>query len=97
MIWLVSKYSNSHNINFLEIGPGTGKFISEVHRRQPSWNFFALEGTKSGCELCARNAPFCDLIHGSLLEYETSASPKFDVICLFDVLEHIKHDSQALK
>jgi len=92
---LISKFSPVKNKRILEIGSGTGGNLKMLLEHG---NVTAIEPNA-----IARNkisAKFGDkvlLINGKLPDSLNIKNQKFDLICLFDVLEHIADDKASLQ
>lgn len=78
----------------LEVGAGTGGNLrmlgafGQVH---------AMEMDSFALQYAARLAPDADLREGSLPDVIPFPAASFDLICLFDVLEHVERDVEALR
>ncbi len=77
----------------LEIGCGTGIFLNEMRRR--GWAVFGLEPNRRASEY-ARDRFGVDVFQGTLEEFE-APSEGFDLICLWNVLEHLPTPAKDLK
>lgn len=89
---ILSKYlkNNDKKNNILEIGCGTG-YQSDIISRYG--NYTGLEKNPEATEELKKINK--KVINSNIEDYETEE--KFETICLFDVLEHIKNDLDAIK
>ena len=87
-----TKYIKKHK-KIIEIGAGTGN-VSRFLKRNGYDNISVGEMHLSGLEY-AKNYGIKDCYQFDLLN--TPFEKEFDVICMFDVLEHIENDSLALQ
>lgn len=79
-------------LRVLEVGPGTGgnlKMLGEFGR------LWALEPHGEALRLCAAKRVGTSLVEGWVPE--TELGMRFDLICLFDVLEHIADERAAVR
>lgn len=91
--WALRKYfAEAHD--FLEIGCGTGFVLSGVAAAMPQLAVHASEVSSAGLPYAAQRVP-----QAKLFQMDARAIPyaeHFDIIGLFDVLEHIEGDTQVL-
>ncbi|MCW6038509.1 class I SAM-dependent methyltransferase [Spirulina subsalsa FACHB-351] len=81
--------------SFLEIGCGTGFVLQAIERKIPYLTLFGSEIFCTGLEFASKR-----LHKTTLLQMDACKIPffqEFDLIGAFDVLEHIRHDQEALK
>ena len=93
LTWALRKYFRTARM-FLEIGCGTGFVLAGVARAMPQLTVHASEVSSSGLPFAAQRAP-----RAELFQMDARAIPfaeHFDVIGLFDVLEHIEEDAAVL-
>lgn len=88
---LLDKYINRTKLNILDIGCGSGEIME----------YFKKFGTTKGLEM---HLPYVELAREKGFEVKLAKiedwpfeSEKFDIISLFDVIEHIENDSAALR
>lgn len=79
---------------FVEIGCGTGFVISAIKRRFPNLEVFGTELFEEGLSFAKKRVPNATLIQmdAKNISYENY----FDVVGIFDVLEHIDEDELVL-
>lgn len=80
------------NASILEVGAGTGGNISML---QDFGSVTALEGNPNGLKYL-KNHKDITILEGYLPNVSMLEGKQFDLIVLFDVLEHIENDRQAL-
>ena len=85
---------NCKNSRFLELGCGNGNVIREIEKRLPEATIVGSELHEEGL-LNARGRVACELVQADI--YSLPNWAKFDLIGLFDVLEHLPDDVKALK
>lgn len=80
------------NSRILEVGCGTGANITMLQKfgrvAAVEMDSFAREYVSSGMQV--------EVVPGLLPQHLPYANRKFDLICMFDVLEHVEHDQEAL-
>lgn len=76
----------------LEIGCFTGKNISALKEYSREW--FGIEPSISAAETARLNTPYAHIVTGNFPD--VALDNKFDVVCMFDVLEHIEHSESSL-
>ncbi len=93
LAWAMRKYFHAAR-TFLEIGCGTGFVLAGIARAMPQLSVHASEVSSSGLPFAAQRVP-----QAALLQMDARAIPfvgHFDVIGLFDVIEHIEEDVAVL-
>jgi len=81
------------NYRVLEIGSGDGNTLRVLREHCPGGSVFGMDVFMEGL-MYARNRTSCKLIQADL--NHMPFREEFDVICLFDVLEHLADDVEAL-
>jgi len=95
ILWSLSRFFPAVR-SLLEIGVGTGFVMRELRRSFPQTRMWASDIHIEGLQFAAER------VAGSvdLLQMDARQIPfrsEFDVVCLFDVLEHIQDDEGVLK
>ena len=93
LAWALNKYFRAARL-FLEIGCGTGFVLAGIARAMPQLTVHASEVSTSGLPFAAQRVP-----HAGFMQMDARAIPyaaHFDLIGLFDVLEHIEEDAVVL-
>lgn len=84
---------DQHNPSVLEIGCGPGGNLPMLARLGP---LCAVELDDYALSIARQRTPTADIRRGWLPENLPFADRQFDLICLFDVLEHVEDDHAAL-
>ena len=93
IVWALKRYFPRAE-SFLEIGCGTGFVLSGIRKGLPGLSLAGSEAFSAGLSLAAQRLPGVELF-----QMDARRIPfreEFDVIGAFDVLEHIKEDSEVL-
>ncbi len=93
IFWALRKHF-SKATRFLEIGCGTGYVSSGIEKEFPEMSLCGSEIYSTGLTFAAQR-----LRNASLFQMDARCIPferEFDVICAFDVLEHIEEDEKVL-
>jgi len=93
VIWALSRYF-PHARSFLEIGCGTGFVLSAIRRAFPDWRLSGSEILNKGLSFAASRLEGVELLQMDACDIPFDS--EFDAIGVFDVLEHIERDDQAL-
>jgi SAM-dependent methyltransferase len=93
--WLAGRHLPGE-IDFLEIGCGTGYVLQMLRREFPGWRVRAAEAHAEGLQFAARR------VGGEveLAQMDARAIPyreEFDAVGAFDVIEHIREDVEVLR
>jgi SAM-dependent methyltransferase len=93
IIWAIERYFKSAK-SFFEIGCGTGFVINGIRSRFASLKLTGSEIHRRGLNFARQRLPAVNL-----LQMDARAIPfanEFDLVGLFDVLEHIEEDEKVL-
>ena len=93
LTWALSRYFPAA-LSLLEVGCGTGFVLSEISRFFPKLVLYGSDFFVEGIAFARERAP-----EVSFLQMDAMNIPfedEFDVIGLFDVLEHVEEDETAL-
>ena len=89
ILWAINKYQPQFE-SLLEIGCGTGFVISEIAEYFPTANIFGSEFFEEGLLFARKRVPRAEL--SQMDARKIPYISRMDVICAFDVLEHIEDD-----
>jgi 2-polyprenyl-3-methyl-5-hydroxy-6-metoxy-1,4-benzoquinol methylase len=79
--------------NLLEVGCGSGIFLAEAFRR--GWTVYGLDVSPRAVELTRSHCPQATVVQGPLRD-GTFPPRTFDVVALWDVIEHVEEPEQLL-
>ena len=81
--------------SLLEVGCGNGYVLDRIHRIHPRWQLVGAELLDEGLDIARRRlSPDVELQRLDAVDMPYSEA--FDVVGVFDVIEHIGPDSEAL-
>jgi SAM-dependent methyltransferase len=93
IVWALGRYF-PEAVSFLEIGCGTGFVLSGIATAYPRMALYGSEMYGVGLGFASARVP-----HAQLMQMDARVIPfveHFDVVGLFDVLEHIEEDEKVL-
>jgi SAM-dependent methyltransferase len=95
IVWAISRFC-PESVTFLEIGCGTGFVLAGIEKAFPHLSLSGSEYFEEGLAFARQRVTRAALFH---LDLRKSAEhgKKYDTIGLFDVLEHIHDDEDALR
>lgn len=93
IVWALRRYFPRAE-SFLEIGCGTGFVLSEIRKCFPGLSLAGSEVFSAGLSFAAQRLPGVELFQ--MDARRIPFKEEFDVIGAFDVLEHVKEDSDVL-
>lgn len=79
----------------LEVGCGTGSVLRHVAEVCDNGEVIGMDVFPEAVEFATANAPSCRILVGDLLDPPSLGD--FDIVCGFDVLEHLPDDRAALR
>ena len=77
----------------LDLGCAYGFFLMEL---PPSWRKFGLEVSRYAAKLAQKNNPDATIKNGTL-KLASFPNPKFDLVTLWDVIEHLDQPKKTLE
>jgi len=92
--FFLKKFNNYKNKKFLDIGAGMGIFLSQLKKKWPKGNFYALEPSKDLAERCKHNGL---KVFQTTIEQIDERYNKFNVISSFELFEHMFDPKLFLK
>lgn len=94
----VQKIASIHpDLSLLEIGASTGDFIKRIAAIIPKQNLFCLEHSEIGINSIKRSGIEAHSWDFREMKNKKEFSRKFDVVCLFQVLEHLDQIDDTFK
>jgi len=93
VLWVLKRHFQNMK-NFLEIGCGTGFVLSGVAAAFPEVSLSASEIDSAGLPFVRQKAPSADIFQ--MDARQIPFKKEFDVIGVFDVIEHIEEDEKVL-
>jgi SAM-dependent methyltransferase len=93
VVWALGRYFPDAR-TLLEVGCGTGFVLQGIRRAFPHLSLTASDALSQGLAIARARVPDAEIIQQDARALD--AGRRFDVVCAFDVLEHIEHDGQAL-
>lgn len=93
IIWALRKYFPSSQ-SFLEVGCGTGFVLSGISAACPALKLHGSELSVDGLGFASERLPGVPLMQMNALD--VPFRNEFDIVGLFDVLEHIENDEEVL-
>ena len=89
-VWLPNARNGKGSVRFLEVGCGLGQFIPKVLNKFPRWSCTGVEYYSEPLQIAKLRAPEAEFIQ--LNAVRMPYQDEFDIIGMFDVLEHIEAD-----
>lgn len=84
-----------NDVSFCEVGCGTGYVLAELARRFQNARFFATDIYSNALAFASKRTPAATLYQMDACS--TPFSAEFDIMGIFDVLEHIEEDEVVLR
>jgi SAM-dependent methyltransferase len=83
-------------VRLLEVGCGAGNVLAGLERLVPAVTLLGLDLHLERLA-CARRHARCGLVQGDVRRPPFAAATRFELVGLFDVLEHLDDDGEALR
>ena len=94
IIWAINKYFKEAK-NFFEVGCGTGFVLAGLNRALPHLKLTGSEIYIEGLKFASKRVALAELLHADAREIPFLE--EFDLVGIFDVLEHISDDQSVLE
>jgi 2-polyprenyl-3-methyl-5-hydroxy-6-metoxy-1,4-benzoquinol methylase len=94
ILWVLKTKISSFS-NFLEVGCGTGFVLERIAKEYPKAHINASEYYEEGLVFAKKRVPRANFSKLDITEFKSSK--EFDLVCAFDVIEHIKNDELVIK
>lgn len=94
IVWFLRKHFPEAR-KLLEVGCGTGAVLAHIKRSHDSIDAYGMDCFHSALRLTRDRRMKVFLVQGDIMSLPFR--PEFDVVCAFDVLEHMENDLGALK
>lgn len=91
---VIKKFSKREPINILEIGSGTGSLLYSLNKL--GYNVLGIEPNRAAYNLALQNYPNIKVIN-SYFNAKMLNNNNFDVIILYDVIEHLEPNNKLFK
>ncbi|MBE9527674.1 MAG: class I SAM-dependent methyltransferase [Proteobacteria bacterium] len=86
---------DSPNLNVLELGAGSGDFVHAFNKLFPRARITAVDMNQEGA--ANYEGLNCTLINRDIIEYTKASEEEFDIIFMFDVVEHMRNPMELLR
>jgi len=93
ILWALGRYFPEAR-SLLEVGCGTGAVLQAIHTARPEIRLVGGELHREGLEIASRRVP--DATLRQLDAVDLPFDGEFDVVCAFDVIEHVDDDRRVL-